>query len=138
MSQWSPNMSVHIPEIDSQHQELFEQVAALQAAMRGGNTEIEVRRILDFLGQYVARHFGTEETLMEKYEYPGRKMHVLQHNSFVSEFMLLKRTCDQGAISPRFVLAVHDHLTKWLINHIARTDKLLAAHVLAAQQAAGV
>jgi hemerythrin len=60
---WTDSLAVGIPEIDQQHQELFLRLERLLRGIVGGERE-EVGRLLEFLGDYVVRHFGAEERWM--------------------------------------------------------------------------
>lgn len=68
---WTPDLATKVDEIDSQHRELFKRINDLLDACNQGRGKEEVQKVIRFLEEYVATHFGEEEKYMEKYNYPG-------------------------------------------------------------------
>jgi len=84
--QWTPDFSVGVEEIDSQHKELFERINDLDSAMKQGRAKEEVVRLVEFLNKYAIVHFGAEEKYMTDYDYPGYALHKTKHDWFKKEF----------------------------------------------------
>lgn len=135
MLEWNANLAVGVPSIDSQHKELIRKLADLAQAMRGGDTEAEVHRLIPFLARYVVDHFATEERLMARYAYPGAASHKLQHQLFIRDLQAFGQQLDRGPFSAALVLGLHRKASDWLVNHIAKTDKLLGAFLKTKQAA---
>ncbi len=120
---WSTNLSVGVPQIDAQHQQLFKALADLQEAMKAGKGKEEVLKTIDFLSNYVVKHFADEEELMKKNNYPDFEKHKQIHEkfkSFVSEQR--NKVAAQGA-DLSTVIQLQQQLGDWLISHIAGEDK---------------
>ena len=113
--------------IDAQHRELFARIGALLEASQQRRSRDEVRRMLDFLGDYVVSHFGTEERLMEEAGYPGLEGQRAEHRRFVQEFGILREEYQAEGPGPLFVIRVQNRVTAWLREHIYRTDRALGA-----------
>lgn len=132
MTAWTNDLAVGIPEIDSQHQELFRQLDHLAWAMSaGGAARSDVERIVRFLAHYVVDHFTTEESLMDRHEYPAAGHHKFQHQVFAREVAAFEARLDQGPVPASAVLGLHRKITDWLTNHIGKTDAVLGTYLKA-------
>ncbi len=124
---WSSAIEVGHPMIDSQHQELIARInQLLEASSRGTGAE-NVGEILDFLGNYVVEHFGDEEREMKKYNYRGYDGHKEQHTKFINTYLELREEIEREGIGPHTAIQVNEIIVDWLINHITKVDKNLAA-----------
>jgi len=124
-SLWDPSLEIGYALIDAQHRELFRQVDALLDAVRSGHRAGELGQLLAFLGDYVVTHFRTEEALMEERAYPGRAPHLAEHAGFIRDLALLREEYAREGPSALLVVRVNARVTRWLFEHIARTDRKL-------------
>ena len=69
-------------KIDSQHKELFDAMNKLEAACSQGKGRVEVEKTLQFLSDYITKHFGDEETLQRQSGYPDFMKHKGFHETF--------------------------------------------------------
>jgi hemerythrin len=122
---WDRNLETGDIEIDGQHRELFERIDRLLAASRERRSREEVAQTLDFLGDYVVRHFATEERRMVLAGYPDLEAHRGEHQRFVREFELLYREFKAEGPTTLFIIRVGNRVTGWLREHIYRTDRQL-------------
>ncbi|MCL4499004.1 MAG: bacteriohemerythrin [Chloroflexi bacterium] len=134
--QWTPDLSVGVNEIDNQHKELFSRVNALLDAMVQGLGKFHLDKTINFLGEYVVSHFGTEEKYMKQLNYPRYASHKIEHDAFVKQFGQLKKTLDNGEITTVTVIQVQRQLMDWLKNHIGNVDKALGAFLNTDRKAA--
>jgi len=58
---WNDNLSVHVGEIDRQHQQLIKMINDLDDAMKQGKGKEVLGKIVKGLSDYTAYHFSTEE-----------------------------------------------------------------------------
>jgi hemerythrin len=128
--QWTPALVVGIPEIDSQHQELFRRAERLIAALRSGDRG-EVLPLLAYLDEYVVLHFGMEERLMKEVGYPGRDAHAAAHLAFRAEFAEFVKDFRRSGPTALVALTIHNWLSDWLRMHICGVDQELGRFVLA-------
>ena len=124
-SLWDESLEIGHALIDAQHREPFRQVDALLLAFRSGRSVGELGDLLAFLGDYVITHFRTEEALMEERAYPGRAAHLAQHAGFISELAGLREEHQREGPSALVVVRVNARVTRWLFEHIARSDRKL-------------
>ncbi|OIO56681.1 MAG: hemerythrin [Alphaproteobacteria bacterium CG_4_10_14_0_2_um_filter_63_37] len=123
--EWTPSLAVGIDSIDKQHQELFRRIGDLLDACNEGHGQEAISEVLRFLENYVADHFGNEEKLMEKYQYPDTMFHKGQHVAFIDKFTELKTKLEANGPSVPLVVGINIHVVKWLNDHILRVDRLL-------------
>jgi hemerythrin len=87
---WTPALAIGVPEIDHQHQELFLRIERLVEGVARGK-EADVQRLLEFLGQYVVKHFGAEERWMLRSAYPDYARHKGEHERFILDYEQMTR-----------------------------------------------
>lgn len=119
---WTKIMEGGIPVVDAQHKELFRQVDAL---LNNGGEE-EVCRMLQFLEQYVVRHFATEEYMQQSAGYPLARLHKKQHNDFTAAFLELKKEYQDSGYNLVVLLKLNRTAVAWLKEHILGADKEFA------------
>ncbi len=129
---WDPTLSVGVKLIDDQHKELFAHVDALLKAMLQGKGKAEVEPLVLFLAKYVQDHFGAEEKLMQQHRYPDMPEHKRQHAEFIETFTKAKHELDGAGPSPAIAVELNGFLSKWLRDHISRTDMALGKFLSAA------
>ena len=122
--QWTQALSVGIPEIDAQHQELFLRVDRLVTSMLSDDHG-EVGPMLAFLADYAVTHFSTEERFMREVGYPGLPSHREEHERFAADLRALDRDFAAGGAQPGLVGRVNRQVGDWLRGHVCVTDMAL-------------
>lgn len=121
---WTPDLSVGIGEIDTQHREFIRMIAELPERIEdNGGTKKSVETII-FLEDYADRHFKTEEMFMSVYSYPQSAAHKDLHDMFRAEIGLMKEKAQQDA-SAQAVNEINLKIYHWFLNHIKMTDMKL-------------
>jgi len=123
---WSAELAVGHDLIDEQHQELIKRINMLLEACNEGKGAQTVDEIVGFLGDYVVNHFGMEEELMQKHNYPQYEGHKQQHTKFIETYLELKAQMQKEGVGPHTAIQVNQIIVDWLINHITRVDKQLS------------
>ena len=128
--QWQNSYSVGIRLIDEQHMELIRLTNKLFAACMN-RTEHSRDIFLDTIHEavdYVGYHFGTEEKIMERIQYPDFQRHKQEHKSFVREVFDNVDEYNSGKLlSPlTFVYFLRD----WVLHHIAVCDKKMGEYLI--------
>ncbi len=124
--EWTPDLATGTKKIDEQHVELFRRVDTLISAWKNGKAGPEIDKLIQFLGDYVVEHFGTEERFMEQYQYGSAAIqHKAQHEVFINLFGKLKERYMKEGSTPAFVDDTKDVVVDWLKNHIKYSDKAL-------------
>ena len=121
---WREELAIGNQRIDEQHRELLERFDTLLAACRRGEGRGELTRLLDFLDEYVVKHFGDEEQLQRESDFPDFQSHHLQHMGFTKRLVELKRTIRaEGEVQVDHVLTTNKMLLDWLVQHISTRDR---------------
>ena len=122
---WTPDLSVGIEFIDTQHKELFARISNLVAACQEKRGEEIIIETFKFLENYTIEHFGAEESAMQKHSYPQYIFHKSQHEEFIKDIQDLKgglnKEVDRLFVADR----VSNYLVNWLVLHIRKVDKAL-------------
>lgn len=121
--EWDDSLSVHIPEIDRQHQRLIDLINDLDETMAASGQE-QVRGVIEGLKDYAIVHFDAEESLLETHEYPGLKNHQTEHWEFIKKVRNFEQAQDLGLAGVRENII--RFLTQWLLRHIRVTDQKYA------------
>ena len=115
--------------IDSEHRQLIQAINDLLDACARGQGRTQIEKTGKFLQDYTAKHFSDEERLQMQYKYPEFAAHRQYHEEFKRVVAdLMKELGEQG---PTVLLVgkINSALAGWLINHIKREDKKLAAYI---------
>jgi hemerythrin len=118
----SKDMETGVEKIDTQHRELINRINKLLAAGESTTSEAETQKTIDFLGEYVIKHFGDEEELQIKSNYPKYPEHKEKHTSFINDFFKLKREFAGKTNSFEFSMKLNNSLITWITKHIKGDD----------------
>lgn len=125
--EWSNELATGYEEIDQQHRELFNRINNLFEACKQRKGMEEVKSMMQFLADYVIKHFSAEEKYMERLSYPGYAAHKAQHWKFTETFSELKKRLEEEGPGVLLVVNTNLILVEWLKNHIRKVDKELGA-----------
>ena len=117
---WTSRLETSISKIDNQHKKLVQMINQLHKAMRQQRGSNELSNILNNLAEYTVMHFGTEEKLFEKYQYPGYADHKKIHKELVTTVLAFQADFKNGKAT--VTVDLMDFLKDWLKNHIVKTD----------------
>jgi len=124
--EWSDDLAVGHPEIDAQHRSLFAQFGALLDACERQRGAEQLRELFGFLDDYVERHFGAEQELMARHDYPQAERHEAEHRAFTARLAGLRRELEGGAPALAVLIRTNKALIYWLTEHIREVDTQLA------------
>jgi len=119
--QWNDSLLVGISKVDSQHKQLVSYINQLYRAMKGGESQRAVEKVLANLVDYTVTHFQMEEGLFDRYGYPETEQHKKIHKDLVDKVLDFQKQYKAGASGLEMPLM--EFLKDWLINHIMKTDK---------------
>ncbi|MDR0720232.1 MAG: bacteriohemerythrin, partial [Treponema sp.] len=126
---WSDDLATGNSEIDSQHKQIFRLTSNLADACAKNQSFQYLEGTLDFLANYVVRHFGDEENLQRQYNYPGFREHKQLHDDFVKVVNALRTEQKREGSSESLGEKVNSVIVHWLIEHIKQEDLDLAEFI---------
>jgi len=124
---WKEDYKIGIPQIDEQHQKLFEICDRAYDLLKNRiylDKYDKIIQILEELKEYTIYHFKFEEDYMQKIGYKKLLSHKVYHNDFIQKI----NTMDLEKIDHKqdeAILEVLDFVLKWIENHILSEDKKL-------------
>ncbi len=127
---WDKKWSVGVNKIDDQHKELFDRIDKLVTAMKSGKGKDEVINTLNFLEEYVIKHFNDEEELQIKSKYPKYNIQHKQHEEFKEELKELRKVFEVTGVSALFVINVQQKMSSWWRKHIREFDRDLGDYLI--------
>ena len=126
---WNATLETGMPAIDDQHKELFRQARVLFDRENADR----VTQTLDFLEKYVEKHFGDEQALHLKAQYPKLEPHKKMHAEFVIAFKKMQKEYEDEGHKLQVLLKINKTFSDWLTNHIMVHDKEFATYYNAKQ-----
>lgn len=125
---WTPDLSVGVTNIDSQHKKLFEQADQLFSAGKAGKSKDVIAEMLDFLDNYTKQHFHDEETYMMSIHYPELQAQKNAHQSFIAELTKLKKEYQTSGGNISLIINANQMIIEWLTKHISGMDKKIGVY----------
>jgi len=123
--EWTSALSVGVDEIDRQHEMFIAIINELNDAMRKGKGRDVLEGIVKKLDYYATSHFMTEENYFALFGYPEAESHKKEHAYFIEKTSAVRH--DLSERKPALSIQVIEFLSKWLKDHIMRTDKKYSA-----------
>ena len=119
---FSPEYSVGIAEMDTEHRKLIDIFNELYDAMKQGKSKEVLDSVFSDLIQYTTTHFSDEEALLARHGYPGLNIQKEQHQLLVQSVKDKYEKFKSGA----FMISIEliNFLRDWLTNHIMKSDRL--------------
>ena len=114
--------------IDSEHRELFAAVNNLMDACAQGKGRDQIQKTVQFLEDYVAKHFRDEEGLQTKSNYPGYPAHKQFHDGYRRKLAETTHVLTREGPSVK-ALGDLNGVVAILVSHIRTEDKRLARHI---------
>jgi len=125
---WTPNLSVGVENIDSQHKVWFEKADQLfQAGKKGKSNEVVVQ-LFDFLDDYTKQHFHDEEMYMQSIRYPEIEAQKTAHKKFIADLAKLKKEYQTSGGNITLIINANQMIIDWLTKHISSMDKKIGIY----------
>ena|SRR5690554_3784840 len=125
MIKWRDDYKIGVPEIDEQHEKLFEICGRAYDLLKNEiylDKYDKIMEIIDELKQYTIYHFKYEEEYMKKIGYKRLLSQKVAHDDFVEKI----KNIDLKSIDLKqdtAIMDILDFVVKWIENHILREDK---------------
>jgi hemerythrin len=127
---WDNSYNTGVEDIDEQHRILVNTINEASTKLDLDSSLESLEAITKDLLSYALYHFETEEEMMAEHNYKAYskeeyETHMKQHRDFSAQVVAVRESIKAGKpISKDDLISF---LTNWLINHINKTDKKLAA-----------
>lgn len=128
MMKFTDDMKIGVPYIDSQHKSLIDFANKAASLCVANPSKEEMKECLDFLGEYVVKHFNDEEKLQIESKYPRYKQHKEIHQEFVDTFKSLYAEFEKNGPSDELTYALTNRVSNWILTHIKREDVVFGKH----------
>jgi len=125
-SLWSENLATGVELIDNQHRELFTRFERLLEACREGQGREELKKLLDFLSEYVLEHFSAEEEFMASHGYAELPLHQGEHEIFRGKLADLRQIYADNGAGMDLLITTNAMVLDWIIQHVRKTDRGMA------------
>jgi hemerythrin len=117
---WNDGFHIGIKKFDNDHKRLIELLNRVYDNFIDGVSDNNAGEILEELVAYTKYHFGAEEHVMEKLDYPEMQKHKEEHLHFTGRAHHLKNLFDSGIYNLDSEMLLF--LKGWLSFHILRSD----------------
>jgi hemerythrin-like metal-binding protein len=123
--QWSTSHAVFIPAMDDEHKEIVHALTELDNGLKNGVPAAEVHKLTQVLISRIDDHFSHEERLMRATRYSSLQWHKKSHDGTRKRVAALITRIEAG--DQEAGLALVEHLTSWLNDHMRLADMMLGA-----------
>ena len=130
MYQFTKDCLIGIPQIDKEHEYLFELVNKAYDALTSSEEEhiLIAKNILVKLQNYAKTHFAHEEAYMESIHDPELAMQKKEHLAFIEKVDILTATAE---VNEQVLHEILKFLTRWLYRHILSSDMMIGKSIFA-------
>lgn len=115
-------LSVGIRQFDDEHCQLVTITNQLHDAIKAGCGAQAVRTTLQQLSEFTARHFQSEEKMMEQHDFPHLTEHIQAHQDILDRLAQFQAEFEY-TVQP-MQHSIMQFLLDWLTNHTKTADKL--------------
>ena len=118
-----PQYRVGIPQVDREHQRLFEIIAEVNAGLDHADDKARAAALRHAIGElieYTRSHFASEEALMKNAGFPGLDIHQLLHSDLLKRVREMQMRIEIG--DKTATLDLSRFLASWLTEHILTAD----------------
>jgi len=130
---WTRAKSIFMPDFDAEHQILYQLGDALHRAWSAGATAAAATPSVHALLAAAEEHFAHEERLMSAANYALLNWHRRQHETARNAARPLVKRIESG--DRQAVKELLDFLARWMRDHLAVADRMMAAALRAFERA---
>ena len=129
---WEPKYTVHVEELDTQHQNLFAITNKVLELYEKGSNELypSLKDLVDFL----CSHIRSENAIMIGCDYPGYAEQSAQHEEFVDRMRAFLKSYTEDETDLTFKMLSYLH--GWVYSHTTGMDLKYGQHLLRTRAAA--
>jgi hemerythrin len=127
---WSDAYLTGVSQIDDQHQLILRLLVDLADQVRDERDTLG--ETVEAMASYVDEHFGLEEQLLERCDYPELAAHRALHRTFVRRVLGLQKALRSDDVTGEMVDETVGFLSSWFVEHVTGEDLRYVAHLEAA------
>ena len=133
MYQFTKDCLIGIPQIDKEHEYLFELVNKTYQSLSSSEEDhiLIAKNILVKLKEYAKTHFVHEEEYMESIHDPELPMQQKEHTTFIDKIDELTATAD---LNEKVLQEILSFLTRWLYRHILSSDMMIGKSIFVTKE----
>ncbi len=109
---WKKQYAVGVPELDKQHQDIFNLGNKIQDA-----NQDKAKTYVMELYKFARAHFKTEELHMKQINYPDLNSHRKLHDNFIADLNVISKDFTNESLE-----TLKSFLYSWLIDHVLNED----------------
>ena len=122
---WTPEMSMGMPDIDSQHRQFIGIINKAKEAVDSKAPREKQKEVLGALIEYGRYHFDTEEKYFERFGYPHADEHRKEHAKLLARVLAFSDMFEKGEdVAPEIL----SFLKGWLAVHLMKHDRKYAKY----------
>jgi hemerythrin-like metal-binding protein len=122
---WSSSHEVFVPELDDEHQEVFQALSNLQGAVNNRAPLQELASLSLSVSTCLLDHFAHEERLMRASRYTSLRWHKRSHDGVRKRVRQCLLRVEKGDTDAGRELV--DYLSSWLRDHTGVADRMMGA-----------
>jgi hemerythrin len=123
---WDPKYTVHVEELDTQHQKLFNITNNILDLYENGSGELYPS--LQNLVEYLCTHIRSENVVMINCDYPGYAEQNSQHSKFIQEIQVCLKSYKEDEKDLTFKILSYLH--EWIYSHTVDMDLKYGQHLI--------
>ncbi|MDH5612151.1 MAG: bacteriohemerythrin [Gammaproteobacteria bacterium] len=123
---WEKRYEIGHDRIDFEHQIFVDLIAKIDDAVKLGNDDNYVERLLNELRVYAVFHFISEENIMYLAGYPDYDTHKQHHDELLANF---SQKIMESQLEKHKLEALIIFLKDWFVSHTLNEDKKIASFV---------
>ena len=120
---WNESFTVHIQEIDRQHQRLIDLINDVYRGVLLEKGDEIIGKTLDELVGYTQTHFGYEEKMFAEHGYPETEQHIAKHKALIEQVTELCGRFQANGGDMKIGNELLTFLKDWLTKHIRGVDR---------------
>lgn len=123
---WEKKYEIGHERIDFEHQIFIDLIATIDDAVKLGEDNSYIEKLLIELRAYAVFHFISEENIMYLTNYPDYEVHKKEHNEFLDKFSqkLMEIDIEEQKVEDLLIFFMD-----WFASHTFNEDKRIASFI---------
>ncbi|MFC2074391.1 bacteriohemerythrin [Campylobacterota bacterium] len=113
--------TIELSSMNDIHNEEIALITKLHTVAKNHETEAVVD-LLNELIEHTAKHFASEEKLMQEAQFPDYHIHKHEHAKQLMDIQSIRSFFEMTNDTQSIAAYMHDSLTPWIIEHVENYD----------------